>query len=90
MPGDSGDEARLDAIVLAYKQAFHQLAEHIVQTKEGDFDPSQFVDTLKKKQAGIPAAREQAPSQAPNVINLMDALRRSITDENPAPNGGWL
>ena len=69
-----------------------KLAEHIVQTKEAEFDPSQFVDhyeeaivdMLKKKQAGVPAPREQASSQPPNVINLMDALRRSIADEKPA------
>jgi DNA end-binding protein Ku len=69
-----------------------KLAEHIVQTKEAAFDPSQFVDhyeeavvdMLKKKQAGVPAPREQASSQPPNVINLMDALRRSIADEKPA------
>jgi Protein of unknown function (DUF3574) len=30
MPGDSDDEARLDAIVLAYKQAFHQKAVHLI------------------------------------------------------------
>ena len=43
-----------------------KLAEHILQSKEGDFDPSEFVDhyeqavvkMLRKKQAGIPAARE--------------------------------
>jgi DNA end-binding protein Ku len=69
-----------------------KLAEHIVETKEGEFDPSKFedhyelavVEMLKKKQAGIPAAREQAPARAPNVINLMDALRRSIAEEKPA------
>ncbi len=69
-----------------------KLAEHIVQTKEAAFEPSQFVDhyeeavvdMLKKKQAGVPAPREQASSQPPNVINLMDALRRSIADEKPA------
>ena len=41
-----------------------KLAEHILKTKEADFDPSQFVDhyeeavveMLKKKQAGIPAS----------------------------------
>jgi len=63
-----------------------KLAEHIVQTKEADFDPSQFVDRyeqavvemLKEKQAGLPVRREQSSPPAPNVINLMDALKRSI------------
>lgn len=68
------------------------LAAHIVQTKSGHFDPSQFedhyenalIDLLKKKQTGerIEPARESAP---PRVINLMDALRRSIAEGGSAP-----
>ena len=68
------------------------LAAHIVQTKSGHFNPSQFedhyetalIDLLKKKQAGerIEPAREIAP---PRVINLMDALRRSIAEGGAAP-----
>lgn len=45
-----------------------KLAEHILQSKKADFDPSQLVDhyedavvdMLKKKQAGIPAPRERS------------------------------
>jgi DNA end-binding protein Ku len=72
------------------------LATHIVNTKSGHFDPSQFedryenglIDLLKKKQAGekIEPAREAA---APRVVNLMDALRASIDAEKkkaPAPS----
>lgn len=66
-----------------------KLAEHILGSKKAAFDPSQFVDhyeqavveMLKEKQAGIPVPREQFSSPAPNVINLMDALRRSISGE---------
>ncbi len=69
-----------------------KLAEHILQNKAADFDPSQFVDhyedavveMLKKKQAGIPAPREHAATRAPNVVNLMDALRQSIARERGA------
>jgi DNA end-binding protein Ku len=76
-----------------------KLAEHILKTKEGDFDPSQFrdhyeeavVDMLKKKQAGIPAPREHAAQRPQNVVNLMDALRRSVAEEKrisaPAKKG---
>jgi len=76
-----------------------KLAEHILKTKEADFDPSKFVDhyeeavveMLKKRQAGIPASREQKASRPPNVINLMDALKRSIAGEKatqaPAKKG---
>jgi DNA end-binding protein Ku len=69
------------------------LATHIVNTKSGHFDPSQFqdryenalMDLLKKKEAGekIEPAREAA---APRVVNLMDALRASIdTEKKKAP-----
>src|SRR6202023_1955815 len=69
-----------------------KLAEHILQSKAADFDPAQFVDhyeeavveMLKKKQAGLPVSREHAPPQPQNVVNLMDALRRSIAQEKTA------
>src|SRR6266446_6111702 len=72
------------------------LAAHIVDTKSGHFDPSQFedryenalIDLLKKKQAGekIEPVREIAP---PRVVNLMEALRASVDAEEkkaPAPS----
>ncbi len=66
-----------------------KLAEHILQSKAADFEPSQFVDRyeeavltmLKKKQAGLPVSRERAAPQPQNVVNLMDALRRSIAED---------
>jgi DNA end-binding protein Ku len=66
-----------------------KLAEHILETKRADFDPTQFVDRyeeavikmLQKKQAGVPVAREARPSAPKNVVNLMDALRRSVQAE---------
>jgi DNA end-binding protein Ku len=69
-----------------------KLAEHILQSKETKFDPSQFVDRyeqavlqlLEKKQQGMPAPKAR-PFVAPtNVINLMDTLRRSIAAEPKA------
>ena len=35
---------------------------------------------LKKKRAGVPAPREHAAPRPQNVVNLMDALRRSIAE----------
>jgi DNA end-binding protein Ku len=69
-----------------------KLAEHIIENKEADFDPSQFVDhyeeavieMLKKKQAGIPTPKGKAKEQPRNVVNLMDALRRSISANKEA------
>ena len=69
------------------------LAAHILDGKAADFDPATFRDRyeeallahLKSKQAG--AVREQKPTIAAptRVINLMDALRRSIAqDKKPA------
>jgi DNA end-binding protein Ku len=65
-----------------------ELASHIVETKSGHFEPDKFEDQyedalkelLKKKQAGekIEAPKERAPAK---VINLMDALRRSVEAE---------
>ena len=70
-----------------------KLAQHILQSKVTDFDPSQFVDhyeeavvkMLKKKQAGMPVSREQAPPRPRNAVNLMEALRRSIAREIAVP-----
>ena len=69
-----------------------KLAEQILKSKTTDFDPSQFVDRyeeavvelLKKKQTGLPVSRERVALRPQNVVNLMDALRRSIADEQEA------
>jgi DNA end-binding protein Ku len=69
-----------------------QLAEHILENKTGDFDPAAFVDhyeeavvdMLKHKQAGVPQPKQKAAAPASNVVNLMDALKRSIAAEKGA------
>ncbi len=66
-----------------------KLADHIVESKKADFDPSQFVDhyeeavvdMIKRKRAGLPAQPQKISPTAPNVVSLMDALRRSIAEE---------
>jgi DNA end-binding protein Ku len=65
-----------------------ELAAHIVEKKMAHFDPSKFEDRyenaviqlVKSKQTGKPVELPKAP-QPSNVINLMDALRRSIGAE---------
>jgi len=62
-----------------------ELASHIIDMKKGHFDPARFedryqdalVELIKAKQAGHPAP---APVEQPrsNVVNLMEALRRSV------------
>jgi len=73
-----------------------KLAEHILETKSGHFDPTEFedryenavVEMLKQKQAGMPV-RKEAPVAAPStVVNLMDALRRSVQSERPVEKKG--
>jgi DNA end-binding protein Ku len=64
------------------------LAMHIVESKKGKFDLRKFEDNyeealkelLKKKQSGEAIER---PKEAPrsNVVNLMDALRKSLEGE---------
>jgi len=69
-----------------------QLAEHILEQKAGDFEPKAFVDhyeeavvdLLKHKQAGAPVQKQRAAAPKSNVINLMDALRRSVASEKSA------
>jgi DNA end-binding protein Ku len=69
-----------------------KLAEHILKTKEADFDPAQFVDhyedavvdMLKKKQAGVATPKGKAVERSPNVINLMDALKKSLAADKGA------
>jgi DNA end-binding protein Ku len=64
------------------------LAEDIIDRMSGKFEPEKFedryenamIDLIRSKQAGLPAPKEKAPSKPANVVNLMDALRRSIED----------
>ena len=65
-----------------------ELAIHIVEKKKAHFDPTKFEDRyenavialVKSKQTGKPIQTPKAP-QPSNVINLMDALKRSIGTE---------
>jgi DNA end-binding protein Ku len=70
-----------------------KLAEHILKNKEQRFDPEKFVDRyeeavlgmLKKKQAGLPAPKTKPVFAPPsNVVNLFDAFRRSLAEEEKA------
>ena len=61
-----------------------KLAEHIIETKGADFDPSMFedhygtalVEILPKKQAQVPPHAGPVKPSSENVVNLIDALRR--------------
>ena len=66
------------------------LAKHIIETKAGTFDPSKFEDRyedavvkmIQAKQAGEPLRAAKAETRPSNVVNLMDALRRSLAAES--------
>ena len=66
-----------------------QLAEHILETKAGDFEPEKFedryenavVEMIQRKRAGMPVPTERIAAPAPNVVSLMDALKRSLATE---------
>jgi DNA end-binding protein Ku len=71
-----------------------ELASHIVDTKRGEFDPKKFEDRyedalkelLKKKQKGEKIERP-AESKPSNVVDLMEALRQSVTAEKGGGEG---
>lgn len=68
------------------------LAKHIVEKKSGAFEPELFedhyetalIDLINQKRSGMPIATKAAPKTGGNVINLMDALKKSIANEKDA------
>lgn len=68
-----------------------ELAGHIIETKTGSFDPSTFedryenalVELIRSKQTGEPV-KARAPSRPGNVVDLMEALRKSLAASRPA------
>jgi DNA end-binding protein Ku len=86
-----GEEAYFEDIPdLKLPDEMLDLAAHIIERKSGDFEPTAFedryenavVDLLKSKEAGKPIVAPEAPRPS-NVVNLMDALRKSIQSEKP-------
>jgi DNA end-binding protein Ku len=67
------------------------LARHIVNQKAGHFEPDKFedqyetalVDLINQKRAGKPITAKERP-RGENVVDLMDALRKSIGTTGPA------
>ena len=69
------------------------LAKHIVEKKSASFEPDKFedryetalIDLINQKRNGLPAAAKAASKSGGNVINLMDALKRSLASEKQSP-----
>jgi DNA end-binding protein Ku len=67
------------------------LAKHIVEQKSRSFEPEEFedryesalIDLINQKRNGLPTAKP-APKSGGNVINLMDALKRSLASGKQA------
>jgi DNA end-binding protein Ku len=68
------------------------LARHIVEKKSGSFEPDKFedryetalIDLINQKRNGLPSAAKAGSKPGGNVINLMDALKRSLASEQPS------
>jgi DNA end-binding protein Ku len=66
-----------------------ELAKHIIAKMSGKFEPEQFedryenavIELIRSKQKGMPI-KPQPTHRQTNVINLMDALRRSVEGES--------
>jgi DNA end-binding protein Ku len=69
------------------------LAKHIVEKKSAAFEPTNFedhyeaalIDLINKKRSGVTIAAKATPKSSGNVISLMDALKRSLSNEGQAP-----
>jgi DNA end-binding protein Ku len=66
------------------------LAEEIIDRMTGEFEPEKFedryeeamIELIRSKQAGLPAKVEKTPVRSANVVNLMEALKRSVEDRS--------
>ncbi|RWM19242.1 Ku protein [Mesorhizobium sp.] len=71
------------------------LAEHIINQKKTKFDPSKFDDRyedallelIRAKKAGKKAPKAKAPPKPSNVVNLFDALKKSLNAEGGGKAG---
>lgn len=70
------------------------LAVHIVETKAAHFDPTKFEDRYEEALAALVQSKRAGQTitakpvaQPSNVVNLMDALRRSVQSERGAGAG---
>ena len=68
------------------------LAKHIVNQKSGSFEPEKFedhyetalIDLINQKRAGKPIRPKERP-KGENIVDLMEALRRSVGGLRPRP-----
>lgn len=71
-------------------QEMIDLASHIIDKKKGRFDPSKFedhyeealLDMVKAKKAGKKSPVVSSAAEPSNVVNLFDALKKSLASES--------
>jgi DNA end-binding protein Ku len=67
-----------------------ELAERVIERRKGKFDPDTFEDRyenallelIKSKQAGRKAPSAKPAQKPSNVVNLFDALKKSLSDDS--------
>ena len=72
-----------------------ELAEHIIAKKMTEFDPSKFddkyedalLDLIKSKKAGKKISQTKTAAPRSNVINLFDALKKSLAEDGKQATG---
>jgi DNA end-binding protein Ku len=89
----SEDEYFSDIPEIKLPDEMLRIAEHILETKTADFDRAfledryrtVLVEMLRSKQAELQVTiSAPPPPSGQNIINLMDALKRSLAAERPA------
>lgn len=86
----SAKEAFADVPELKLEGEMLTLAEHIIETKKGSFDPREFIDRYETSLVDLVKAKMEGrtitpaePRQPDKVVNLMDALRESARLAQP-------
>jgi non-homologous end joining protein Ku len=87
----SEEEYFADIPQMTLPEEMLRITAHILETKKEDFDPAYLedryrtvlVEKLREKQAQMPARSVASTPSPQNVINLMEALKRSLTAEKP-------
>jgi DNA end-binding protein Ku len=73
------------------------IAQKIMEQKEGSFDPMEFTDRyedalralIEEKKRGHKITRVEEPADQTNVVDLMEALKRSLNGPRmPAKKSG--
>jgi len=84
-------EAFAEVPDLKIKGEMLELAEHIIKTKMGKFDPTKFDDRYEAALAELVKAKLQGrkieapkPPKTGKVVDLMDALRQSAGQPKPS------